>query len=384
MISNAFTLSIGLNFGLALTTIIDILPNFMEEFRIYQPFIINDMLEIKYVKEVVKNLNYQGYSIGFGQKEVLNQYLSYVIFTDHLSQVKWNIPSFAVMLVVSKIQAEEDLMEVEVGIGCEVLFLDWVSYKVYESYTINKIHITRYLGQFNQNSAGETIFVSSQDYIPNMENRRGNFYGLQLTGGIMAGEIGNNSNLVQFLPNIDTYDVTKLITNPTHYDKFWNVFEVKILELMETRFNFTSKLLLRKDGKLGGPHISSNGSTEIGEGIFQNLVEGSIEFIWDYLYMLPIRQQLVDYLPVVRSYHDAIFVKVEDSLEEIDWNVFFHPFTLEVWMAIVIKSIVFTILAIIIECIHDCKIVSLYFFQVLITLLQSICLIFFKCRRLVI
>ena len=73
MISNAFTLSIGLNFGLALSTIVDILPNFMEEFRIYQPFIINDMLEIKYVKEVVKNLNYQGYSIGFGQKEVLRK-----------------------------------------------------------------------------------------------------------------------------------------------------------------------------------------------------------------------------------------------------------------------------------------------------------------------
>ena len=364
MISNVFTLSIGLNFGLALSTIVNILPHFMEEFRIYQPLIINDMLEMKYIKEVVKNLNYQGYSIGFGQKEVLNQYLSYVIFTDDLSQVKWNIPSFAVMLVVSKIQAEEDLMEVELGIGCEVLFLDWVSYKVYESYTINKIHITRYLGQFNQNSAGETIFVPSQDYIPNMENRRGNFYGLQLTGGIMEmpGEIGNNSNLVQFLPNIDTYDVTKLITNPTHYNKFWNIFEVKILKSMETRFNFTSKLLLRKDGKVGTPYISSNGSTEIGEGILQNLAEGSIEFIWDYLYMSPIRQQLVDYLPVIRSHHDAIFVKIEDSLEETDWNVFFHPFKVEVWMAIAIKCIIFTILAIIIECIHDYKIVSLEVF----------------------
>ena len=362
MISNVFTLSIGLNFGLALSTIVNILPHFMEEFRIYQPLIINDMLEMKYIKEVVKNLNYQGYSIGFGQKQVLNQYLSYVIFTDDLSQVKWNIPSFAVMLVVSKIQAEEDLMEVELGIGCEVLFLDWVSNKVYESYTINKIHITRYLGQFNQNISGETIFVSSQDYIPNMENRRGNFYGLQLTGGIMAGEIGNNSNLVQFLPNVDTYDVTKLITNPTHYNKFWNVFEVKILKSMETRFNFTSKLLLRKDGKVGTPYISSNGSTEIGEGILQNLAEGYIEFVWDYLYMSPIRQKLVDYLPVIRSHHDAIFVKIEDSLEETDWNVFFHPFRVEVWMAIAIKCIIFTTLAIIIECIHDYKIVSLEVF----------------------
>ena len=55
MISNVFTLSIGLNFGLALSTIVNILPHFMEEFRIYQPLIINDMLEMKYIKEVIKN-----------------------------------------------------------------------------------------------------------------------------------------------------------------------------------------------------------------------------------------------------------------------------------------------------------------------------------------
>ena len=359
MISNVFTLSIGLNFGLALSTIVNILPHFMEEFRIYQPLIINDMLEMKYIKEVVKNLNYQGYSIGFGQKQVLNQYLSYVIFTDHLSQVKWNIPSFAVMLVVSKIQAEEDLMEVELGIGCEVLFLDWVSNKVFESYTINKIHITRYLGQFNQNSAGETIFVSSQDYIPNMENRRGNFYGLQLTGGIMEmpGEIGNNSNIVGFLPNIDTYDITKLITNPAHYNKFWNIFEVKILKLMEARFNFTSKLLLRKDRKVGTLHISSNGSTKIGEGLIQNLVEGSLEFIWDYWHTTPIRQQFVGFLPTIRSHRDAIFVPINDTYEEIDWTVFLQPFAPGIWIAIIIKCIIFSTLASIMEWFHDCKLV---------------------------
>ena len=363
MISNVFALSISLNFGLAISnTVVDILPNFMEEFRIYQPIILNDMLEMKNMKEVVKNLNYQGYSIGFGQKQILNKYRSYVIFTDHLTQFKWNIPTYAVMLVVSKIQNEEDLKKVDVGIGCEVLFLDWVSRKVYESYAINKIQITRYLGHFNQNNAGETIFVSSQDYIPNMENRRGNFYGLELRGAIseMPGDIGNYSNLVQFLPNIDTYDITKLINNPKYYEKFWNILEVKILKIMETRFNFTSTLFLRKDGKLGVPHISSNGSIEISEGILQNLAEGSIEFIWDYLYMLPIRQQFVDFLPIIRSHHDTIFVKIEDSFEEIDWNVFLDPFTLEVWIAIVIKCIIFTTLAIFIEWIHDCKMVRMY------------------------
>ena len=42
------------------------------------------------------------------------------------------------LLVVCKIQNEEDLKEVNVSIGSEVLFLDAVLLKVYESYTINK------------------------------------------------------------------------------------------------------------------------------------------------------------------------------------------------------------------------------------------------------
>ena len=49
----------------------------------------------------------------------------------------------------------------------EVLFLDAVLLKVYESYTINKIQIIRYLGQFevNYESKAEAKFVPSLDYI---------------------------------------------------------------------------------------------------------------------------------------------------------------------------------------------------------------------------
>ena len=71
------------------------------------------------------------------------------------------------LLVVCKIQNEEDLKEVNVSIGSEVLFLDAVLLKVYESYTINKIQIIRYLGQFevNYESKAEAKFVPSLDYI---------------------------------------------------------------------------------------------------------------------------------------------------------------------------------------------------------------------------
>ena len=212
MLSFAFVLSIWIHLDLveksnAITP--EILPAIMDEFKIQQPIIHSHgkMSESAQMIEVVKIFNYQGYSIGFSQKQ-LDKYQSSIIFTDELKQFKWTDPTFVPILTVSMIQTEEDLMEVDVSIGCEVLFLDWVSLKVYESYTINNIQITRYLGQFQQNhgSGAAGKFVPAIDYISNMENRRCNFYGLQITGAIswMSEDPRSYPNLVQFFPNNDT------------------------------------------------------------------------------------------------------------------------------------------------------------------------------------
>ena len=359
-------LSIWIMFGLLMKchAISDILPTIMDEFRIYQPILLGDTLKMKEMIEVVKKLNYHRYSIGFGQKQ-LNQYQSYIIFTADITQFKWNNPTYAPILVVSKIQTEEDLKKVNVSIGSEVIFLDWVSLKIYESYTINKIQVIRHLGQFqatNNRNKEVVKFVPSLDYNSNMENRRCDFYGLQMTGAVswMLEDPGNYSNVVQFFPNNNTYDITKLANNPKYYGKFWSMIELKILNLMESKFNFTSQIFLRKDRKLGSPYISSNGSTIIGKGVFYNLVEGSIEFIWDYWYMLPIRTQFVDFLPIIRSDNDEIFVPIQDAYDEMDWNVFFQPLGTSIWMAILIKCIIFSIFSSIIEWFHDFKLVSTY------------------------
>ena len=109
MIACAFVLSIWMNFGLVKCHHIpNILPTIMDEFMIYQPTIIlGDMSEMKEMIEVVKNLNYQGYTIGFSQKQLINQYQSCVIFTDDLTQFKWNNPTHAPILIISKIETEE-------------------------------------------------------------------------------------------------------------------------------------------------------------------------------------------------------------------------------------------------------------------------------------
>ena len=183
MLSCDFVLTIWIiYFGLVVKchAISDILPTIMDEFRIYQPILLSDTSKRKEMIEVVKKLNYHRYSIRFGQKQP-NQYQSCIIFTADLTQFKWNTPTNAPILVVSKIETDEDLKEVDVSIGSEVLFLDWVSLKVYESYRIHQIHITRYLGLFqaiNNRSKVAVQFVPSLEYNSNMENRRCDFYGI--------------------------------------------------------------------------------------------------------------------------------------------------------------------------------------------------------------
>ena len=154
MVMFTIALSIWMNFGLVKKchAMPDILPNIIEEFKIYQPTILlNNTFEIKNMTQIVKNLSNQGYLIRFSQKQ-LNQYQSGIVFTDDLTQFKWNIPNYAPILVVSRIETENELKKVEVSIGSEVIFLDRNSLKVYESYTINKVQITRYLGQFQANN----------------------------------------------------------------------------------------------------------------------------------------------------------------------------------------------------------------------------------------
>ena len=74
--------------------------------------------------------------------------------------------------------------------------------------------------------------------------------------------------------------------------------------------------------------------------------------------MSPIRQQFVDFLPIMRSDSDTIFVPIEDTHEGIDWKVFLQPLATDVWIAIIIKCIIFSTLASIIEWFHDYKLVS--------------------------
>ena len=300
-------------------------------------------------------MSFNGHQINFSQNQTYQPYQSYLIFTN-LRNFKWNLPTYTPILIVSRFQNEMELNEVDVSIGSQVLFLDWFSLKVYESYTVNKIHVTRYLGQFQEKNKGkhDVIFLQSKDYTPTIEKRRGNFYGLQIKVATTKGNLGISgptdfSSQVKFFPNNDTYDVTNQSTQST--------FRM-VLKWLETKFNFTTKVFLRKDMKYGSPKVLSNGSIVLGQGAFRDMFEGSVDLICTTVIMLPERAQVGTFLPTIFVKHDAIYIPINEYL---DWNVFFGPQSTKLWIAVILKCIIFSIFVYVIEWFHNYKLVGLDF-----------------------
>ena len=118
----------------------DYIPSILDEFKIHHPIIINSLFDANDLMSIVKCMSFKGHRINFSQNRSYQPYQSYLIFTN-LRNFKWNLPTYVPILVVSRIKNENDLKEVDVSIGSQVLFLDWFSLKVYESYTVNKVHV---------------------------------------------------------------------------------------------------------------------------------------------------------------------------------------------------------------------------------------------------
>ena len=331
------------------------LPAILEEFKINKPIILNTKLGTNDLANVVKHLSFKGFSISFSQNKQNNlPYQSYLIFSN-LRNFKWNQTTYAPILVVSRIKNEIDFMQVDVSIGCQVLFIDWFSLKVYESYTVNKVHVTKYLGQFEEIKKGMNglIFIPSKDYTHSMEKRRGNFYGLQIKTatdkkGLGISDLADYSNQIKFFPNNNTYDVTNMNFTFDH-----DQLPLKILKWMEVKLNFTAQLFLRKDDRLGLPKVS-NGSIFLEHGLFQDMFEGSYDFLLcKNLMMLREMEQFGTFLPPMYSIHDAIYIPVRDSGEDLDMNVFFSPFSTKLWFAMLLKCIIFSMFVFVIEWSHN-------------------------------
>ena len=349
------------NYGIMIT---DKLPLILDEFKINQPIIRNTLLDGKDLTNIVKNLCLKGHGINFSQNvqnhtNDHNTYQSYLVFTN-LINFKWKLTSYAPILVVSRIQNQIKLKDIDVSIGSQVLFLDWFSLKIYEAYSVNNKHITSYLGQFQESTTIKDglLFKPSKDYIPSIEKRRKNFYGLEIKVAATNFLLGTSDPAdfsldVKFFPNNDTYDVTNMIKTSENRNYFST-----ILMWMETKFNFTAKLFLRKDMKYGSPTVSPNGTVILGDGVFRDMFEGSVDFICDKMVMLPERTHFGTFLPPIYIKHDAIYIPIMDSNEYLDWTVFFGPLSTKLWIAIILKCIIFSFFVYVVEWFHNYKLVS--------------------------
>ena len=336
------------------------MPSILDQFKICHPIIINTLIDVNALMSIVKCMSFEGQQINFNQNGIDLPYQSYLIFTK-LRNFTWNSPTYAPILVVSRIENENDLNKADVSIGSEVLFLDWFSLKVYESYRVNEIKVTRYLGQFQENKIGKhrMIFVQSKDYTFSMEKRRDNFFGLNIKMGTTRFNLPKGISgpaefpkEVIFFPNNNTYDVTNLLTNSKNKHSIF-----MSLEWMETKFNFTAKLFLRKDMKFGSPKVLSNGSIELGNGAVKDVFEGSIDSLWSTVFMLPERAQFGTFLSPIGTINDGIYIPKVDLAESLDWDVFLGPLSTEIWIAVFSKCVIFTIFAYMIEWLHNYSIV---------------------------
>ena len=92
------------------------IPAILDEFKIHHPIIINSLFDAKDLISIVKCMSLRGHIISFSQKTIDQPYQSYLIFTN-LSNFKWVLPTYAPILVVSRIQNEMELNQVNVSIG---------------------------------------------------------------------------------------------------------------------------------------------------------------------------------------------------------------------------------------------------------------------------
>ena len=252
----------------------DKLSFILKEFQVKQPIIQNKLLNQNSLIHLMKKLYFNGHSIGFCQNKIQFQYQSYVIFTK-ISNFNWTFQTKAPGLVVADFQNEKDLSNVNVSIGNELFFMDRNSLKVYEAYQINEVQVTKYLGKFHEDTYKLKLeFMPSENYDTPMVKRRNNFHGLQLNGiGRTITENFPNDEVRMYSKDGKTYyDITNLQKDP---QLFFTPFGVPILQILQKQLNFTSHLYIQKGQALGSPQMLDNGTIQIGEGMFQNLIKGS-------------------------------------------------------------------------------------------------------------
>ena len=129
----------------------NILMSIMENLGIYNPHIV----KLNSVKNDIHNIRMMKVTSKYGQKvsfnlQNYNEYECIVVFTNTLNSFKWKFHTKKVALVITEIHKDTDWNNLDIRIDEEVYFLDRNSLKLYETYSINNVQITTYLGTMHK------------------------------------------------------------------------------------------------------------------------------------------------------------------------------------------------------------------------------------------
>ena len=323
---------------------LEVLDAMMKKFMMSDPIILDTNLEFSNKVALLKMLSYNGHKTTF-DKNPSQEYQSYIVFSE-LQKFEWNIQTNVPVFVVSEIQHEEEFNHINLSLDSEIYFIDEITMKLYESYSVNNLHTTRCLGQFQIKD--KVIFMDS-NFSPSLIKRRGNFHGVQLNAvteqQLSLTEVPfDYESRVNYFPNNQTYDVTNIIEGST----------IDLLHSLEKFFNFSTRLYKRKDGKWGSSTKLENGTYMPTTGMLENLYDGSADFGWTSFSMTKGRLHLVEYLPIITNLYASIFIPRISEVQDIDWQLYFRSFSKELWGAVLFTAIIFSMFVYIIEWIF-CK-----------------------------
>ena len=245
-------------------------------------------------------------------------------------------------LVITSIEEESNLRGIgNIPFDKEIYFLDKNSLKIYEAYNINEIHITRYLGEFDENGQN---FFPAKNITNSVIERRGNFYGIELI--CMMDHYPPMINLpvdfkshVPYYSKNQIYDVTNSVTGAF----------IDVLHSLEKIYNFSTKFYHRKDGKWGSG-ILPNGTIGA-EGMLLNLEDGSADMVAPFT-MVTSRLGFMDFGPVLTTSYLTLYIPRYDKFENVDWMAYVEPFTWRLWISLFATAFLFTICIYIMEWLY--------------------------------
>ena len=273
---------------------------------------------------------------------------------ENIEKFTLNKPIKTPSVIISQIKNENDLRSMDISIGEEVYFLDRNTFKIYEAYVVNNMHITRYLGQFHQSNKNHAFFSPAEDFIDSFVDRRGDFHGIQLIGMVEAQPqtIIIPDNFVSqsyYFPENETYDVTNIVSGSY----------INSLNHLKISLNFSIKLYKRKDGVWGMPKSLPNGSIIL-NGMIKSITENNVDMICTSLSIVQLRRPYVDFLQPMSKVYAALFI-ANFNYYVIDWTVYLAPFSIKLWLSIVASAVIFMVTITIMERQYNVKMVSCSF-----------------------